>query len=286
MSDWPRRAALALVSVVLLAAVAAQIDLRQAAALALRPHALPWLAVALLLFNLSKITGAHRLNLFQRHAAIGLSGADNLRLYYAGMFLNLCLPGGVGGDGYKIAVLARRLGTPIKTALLATVADRASGLLPLLALLALLLPALALPWPAGAAAGLAIAMLLSSLVLAIVLHSRLLGMTARRTLHVLLLGAAVQGLQLACMAALLASQHVAAPALLPYLALFLVSSAVSVLPLSWGGLGLRELTFLLGATLLQCEPLPGIIASSEFFLITLLSALPGVLFLQHAAGAP
>ncbi|HEU4842926.1 MAG TPA: lysylphosphatidylglycerol synthase domain-containing protein [Burkholderiaceae bacterium] len=286
MSDWSRRAALVLVSAVLLAIVAAQIDVRQAAALALRPHALAWLAAALLLFNVSKITGAHRLNCFQRHAAIALSGADNLRLYYAGMFLNVCLPGGIGGDGYKVAMLAKHLGTPIKTALLATVADRVSGLLPLLALLALLLPALPLPWLPGAVAALAI--LLSSLALAVLLHRRLLGMTARRSVHMLLLGAAVQLLQLACMGTLLAFQQVALPALLPYLALFLVSSAVAVLPFSWGGLGLRELTFLFGARLLQCDPLPGIVASSAFFLITLLSALPGALFLSgiRSAGAP
>ena len=90
-----------LISAGLIAFVLQQVDLSQAKALLLHPERLPWLFAALLLFNASKIASAFRLNVYQRHGGVSLSESENLRLYYTGMFLNLFLPGGIGGDGYK-----------------------------------------------------------------------------------------------------------------------------------------------------------------------------------------
>jgi uncharacterized membrane protein YbhN (UPF0104 family) len=66
-----------------------------------------------------------------------------------------------------------------------------------------------------------------------------------------------------------------------YLSVFLVSSVAAVLPLSFGGLGAREVTFLWGLQLLQLDPTDGVLASSGFFLITAMSSLLGALFLRR-----
>ncbi len=58
----------------------------------------------------------------------------NLRLYYTGMFYNLFLPGGVGGDVYKVMVLKKRE-LSILSATKATLLDRVTGLLVLLSLM-------------------------------------------------------------------------------------------------------------------------------------------------------
>jgi len=287
LSDAARRRATAaaplLISAMLIGAVATQLDLTQVAALALRPHALAWMTLALLLFNLSRLAGARRLHLLLAQAGIRIGHWDNLRLTYAAMFLNLLLPGGISGDGYKIAVLARRCGAPVATLFGITVADRLSGLLVLLAMLSLLLPFAGLPWAAMQVWAFGGALLLAVLLATRLLHARLPGMTRPRATVFLALGAAVQGLQLACMAALLAYQQVPPARWLGYLALFLVSSILTVLPLSWGGLGVRELSFIAGARLLDCDPLPGVVAASAFFLVTVVSALPGAAFLLPAA---
>ena len=66
-----------------------------------------WLGLAGALFAVSKWIAARRLNYFQRAVGVELSETANLRLYWLGMFYNLFLPGGIGGDGYKVLMLRR-----------------------------------------------------------------------------------------------------------------------------------------------------------------------------------
>ena len=93
-----------------------------------------WLFAAVVLYNLSKIVSAFRLNYYFRDMRLRLSEKDNLLLYYIGMFYNLFLPGGIGGDGYKVYVLNRDLDTPLKPAIQAILFDRLSGMIALAAL--------------------------------------------------------------------------------------------------------------------------------------------------------
>jgi uncharacterized membrane protein YbhN (UPF0104 family) len=65
---------------------------------------------------------------------------------------------------------------------------------------------------------------------------------------------------------------------LPYLVIFLVSSAVAVLPISVGGVGVRELTFLYGSQLLNVDMNVAVGISFLFYLITALVSLAGVWF--------
>ncbi|MDB5842138.1 MAG: hypothetical protein JWQ23_4090 [Herminiimonas sp.] len=264
----------------LIAIVIRQVDLSYVKSLAVRPQDLPWLVAAIGLFNLSKIAGALRLNGYQRHAAILMSERENLKLYYAGMFLNLFLPGGIGGDGYKILVLRHQQGVPIKTLLWIFLTDRFSGLLILLLLLCMLAPLLALPWPQAAVQTIAAVGATTIAAMFVLAHHRLVKMHGERLAMVFGYGLAVQLLQLVCMGMLLAYLRVPIDAYLAYLAVFLISSIAAVLPLSFGGLGAREVTFLYGLQLLQLDPMPGVVASAGFFLITVVSSLVGVLFLK------
>lgn len=269
-----------LVSAGLIAFVLHHLDIDRMKSL-LRPDGTPWLLGALLLFNLSKIAGASRLNLYQRHVAILLSERENLRLYYAGMFLNLFLPGGIGGDGYKIMVLHRRQAAPVRRLLWIMLFDRVIGLLALLFLFCLFLPLIELPL-----AGSKLILMSSACAAAIAAvgmwaHHRLLKMRGIVSANAIVLGLAVQLLQLACMAMLLA--YVRAPlAHWPaYLAVFLASSVLAVLPFSFGGLGMRELTAFYGLQYLQLEPAYGVLAASGFFLVTVVSSLPGAWCLRR-----
>jgi hypothetical protein len=264
-----------LVSALLVAFVLHQVEWRNLARMLLQPHAALWLPLALLLFNLSKLVSAWRLNLFQRQAGIVISASDNLRLYYAGMCLNLFLSGGIGGDGYKIVKLARDLGQPVRVLLATTLADRGSGLLALLLVVGALMPFLDLPQARAAIVATSAGLLLCAVAGCVLLHGRLLGFAPRPALRLVALGIGVQLLQLACVAVLLQYLQVALSHWLSYLVLFLVSSAVAVLPFTVGGFGLRELSFLLGARLLQLDAAPGVILASSFFFLTALSSLPG-----------
>ncbi|MFT6930536.1 MAG: hypothetical protein ACJAQ7_002026, partial [Sediminicola sp.] len=57
-----------------------------------------YLLVAILAFVLSKVISSFRLNLYFHELKIYLTQKSNLKLYLLGMFYNLFLPGGIGGD--------------------------------------------------------------------------------------------------------------------------------------------------------------------------------------------
>jgi glycosyltransferase 2 family protein len=91
-----------------------------------------WLLVSLIFFNVSKWISAIRLNGFFRIAGLNLTFRYNLILYYVGMFYNLFLPGGIGGDGFKVYLLNRNFKAPVRTLIGATLLDRINGLVALI----------------------------------------------------------------------------------------------------------------------------------------------------------
>lgn len=267
------------ISTCLIVFVFLKLDISEVKALAFHPQRAPMLAAAFIAFNLSKIVGALRLNVYQRRVALPLSEGENLRLYYAGMFLNLFLPGGIGGDGYKVLVLHRSHALPLRTLVRTTLADRVGGMLILLLILCTLMPMLPLPWTAAAATVFTLASLAAIVAVFVLLHRWLVPLDLGGLAGVFAFGMAVQCLQLVCMGMLLLYLGTPAGSYLAYLAMFLVSSIAAVLPLSIGGLGVREATFLFGVDMFHLDPTYGVIASSWFFLITVCSSMIGALFL-------
>ena len=268
-----------LVSGCLIVFVFLNLDMRQVKSLAFHPQRAPMLAAAFVAFNLSKIVGARRLNRYQRHAAVRLGEGENLRLYYAGMFLNLFLPGGIGGDGYKVLVLHRRHTVPLRTLVTVTLADRVGGMLILLLILCLSMPMLPLPWDAATLIVFTMSSVTAIGAVFVLAHRLLLRFEVGEIVRVFASGVTVQVLQLICMGMLLVYLGTPAGSFAAYLAIFLMSSIAAVLPLSVGGLGVREATFLFGVGMFRLDPAYGVIASSWFFLITVLSSMIGALFL-------
>ena len=87
----------------------------------------------------------------------------------------------------------------------------------------------------------------------------------------------VQLLQLACVAMILLALGVREN-IYSYFLVFLVSSIVALLPVSIGGIGLRELTFLYGTRWLGIDPETGVGVSLMFYLITAMVSLAGLWF--------
>jgi len=87
----------------------------------------------------------------------------------------------------------------------------------------------------------------------------------------------VQLFQLICCTLLLLSLRVESYYLV-YLFIFLVSSVVAVLPLTIGGMGAREITFFYFAGMLHLQTNTSVLISQLFFLISLVSSIPGFFF--------
>lgn len=242
-----------------------------------------WLVLAIVLFALSKWVAAYRLNYFQRAVGVELSEAANLRLYWLGMFYNLFLPGGIGGDGYKVLVLRRTYPTKTRLLVQALLLDRVSGLLALGVLVVVLAWVVPLPvaslWAWRGAAGLVAA---AVLLAGAVATRRWFAAFEPTYWYTQALALAVQGAQLTCVVALLAATgtHSQVPG---YLLVFLASSVAAALPLTVGGAGAREVVFLLGAQLLGLDAAVSVSISLLFYLLSAAVALPGAFLESRTA---
>ncbi|MBX5439010.1 MAG: flippase-like domain-containing protein [Thermoflavifilum sp.] len=235
-----------------------------------------WFIIALLLFNLSQISSAWRLWFFYRALDIPFSFLQNIKLYYIGMFYNLFLPGGIGGDGYKIHYLYRFSGKSLKSLFTATLLDRFQGLWGLLILLSGIMATANAGLPDGLQRYAHIVML--SLLGICGIYVGLVWMIFRRFRAVFWKTAAaailVQVCQLLAAWALLQGLGVEDKINL-YLIVFLCSSIAAVIPFTIGGMGARELVFAWTATVLPIQGHEAIAMSLLFFLLTAFSSFAG-----------
>lgn len=233
-----------------------------------------WLMAAVVLFVISKIISAFRLNLFFKSIGSALSEKSNLKLYLLGMYYNLFLPGGIGGDGYKIYLLNKKFRFGVKKLFQAVLLDRINGVLALFVLALAMVPFLPLPdvWKIPAMTAIPIS---------------LAGYYA--TIHWFLsdfrkgffkttgYAFAVQFAQVLSALFILYANYNQENTL-SYLFLFLISSIVATLPITIGGIGSREITFLLGAEIMQLDVHQSIALSLLFYVITAFVSLFGVYF--------
>lgn len=235
---------------------------------------------AFVFFNFSKIISSVRLNLFFKNLGFKLKEIDALRLYYIGMFYNLFLPGGIGGDGYKIYLLKRANFADFKSLFQATLLDRISGLIPLIIFAGILFffsnLSSRFEW-----------LIFFDIFVLILIFPLLWGIYKflfKRFYNLLfsstLLGFLTQFFQLLSAYFIAKSLFIEDDFLIDTLFLFLISSIVAVLPISFGGIGLREGVFLYGFFLLNLPAQKGVAFGIIFFLITAISSFVG-LFLKE-----
>ncbi len=267
------------ISLGLLLFVLSNIDLARLKAVLAKSDFL-WLAVAFALFNISKLLSSIRLNYYFKEIGINLSEKNAAILYYVGMFYNLFLPGGIGGDGYKIYLLQKTHAPGYKVLLQATLLDRLSGLVALSFLASILFyfSTFAKIYPILKYMSIFVAM--SIYPIFIYLHYKFFARFTTNIIQTTLLGLAVQIFQLLCAYAIIVALNETV-ALIDFLTLFLISSVVAVLPLTIGGVGAREFTFLYGLKLIGYDPTLGIAFSFLFFLITALSSALGLFFIHN-----
>jgi glycosyltransferase 2 family protein len=264
-----------LVTLIALSLVLAKTDTGKLAALI--GNANPWyLLLAIVFFNVSKLFNAIRLNRFFRLIGIELSFVYNIKLYYLGMFYNLFLPGGIGGDGYKIYVLQKNHGLKIIDVFNAVFWDRVCGIIALVFLsVILLLPssfALKFPGLVPYAWLLLIALYPLSFILNRIFYRQFLKVFARVTVESLLVQATQVISAFFILIALTRNGHS-----IDYLAIFLISTVATILPITIGGAGAREVTFYYLLNSIHLETGTGIALSMIFFAISAVSSLPGIL---------
>lgn len=235
-----------------------------------------FLGLALFFFIISKVFAAFRLNVYFHELKVHLTQVSNLKLYLLGMFYNLFLPGGIGGDAYKGYLIKKKFEVETKKVVSVLVLDRLSGLLLLFMYacgLALVLKNKQLE-NFKILIGIVIPL---SVVVFYFLNKKLFGYVLAVFWKSAGYSALVQLSQLVCVYFIVKSLGIETHTL-AYLVIFLISSIVSVVPLTIGGIGSRELTFFYGASWLGLNESTSIGVSMLFFLITAVVSLFGIVY--------
>ena len=231
-----------------------------------------WLLAAAVLFILSKIVSSVRLNIFFKSIGVHLPDISNLKLYWLGMFYNLFLPGGIGGDAYKVILLNRNKKQSVKLLSASVLLDRVSGVVGLAILAAIYFALISIQKSYSTSF---LAAIIPALVVYYFFIKKIFPSFISAFTTTLLLGLLVQALQVLCayciMASIQITEHQSA-----YIFIFLLSSIVAILPFTIGGLGAREVVFLWGSNLFFLDKQQSIYISILFYLITVLVSFVGV----------
>lgn len=232
-----------------------------------------FLVFAFLLFVASKLIAAHRTLLILRQYGIPISGWDNLKLYWTGMFYNLFLPGGIGGDVYKTVIINNMHKSGIKISAGSVITDRIAGVAALIVLALLCIPFTSLTsnylWVTLAGVPVTIIGFIS---LILIFMPGLKNITGK----LLIWSFVVQIFQMLAILMILTAFSIKAGQI-EYLLIFLVSSVAAMLPISVGGIGIREIVFLKMSGYLLLDQKIAVTISLTFYFITVLGSLFGLI---------
>jgi uncharacterized membrane protein YbhN (UPF0104 family) len=241
------------------------------------------------LVTFAQLGSALRMRYFFRASGFPLSVRYATILFYVGAFYNFLLPGGIGGDAYKVILARRRMNVTASQGIRIMLADRASGLCVLMLTLfagLFTLDITAIPHARASIIAAAVMTLLCYLF-----FSRLL----MRQPPAVMMGSLpysllTQGLWIAGLLtiwAALGNGHSA----VEYVVLYCAASITGMLPVSVGGLGIKEMTYFYGAQLLRrfahsgVDGDLGIAISLCIFFLTFATSLPGLLWLNKVEKA-
>lgn len=233
------------------------------------------LCIATIFFIISKVLSAYRLLGFFHRIGLKIGRSYNLKLYWIGMFYNLFLPGGVGGDGYKVYLLHKQFDAKVKLLIQASLIDRISGLVSLLFLGGLgfvfLNKDAESNWIVNAIIACLIVLFPAFYLFVRLLSKQFVSFITKS----IVLSFGVQLMQLISALCILKSLGIDSNEI-AYGVLFLISSFVSIFPFTIGGLGSREFTFLMGYQYFKIDETICIALSLIFTLISAFVSIGGI----------
>jgi uncharacterized membrane protein YbhN (UPF0104 family) len=233
-----------------------------------------WMTAAVIVFFLSSIVSAWRLLSFFKSIDLRLDPKFNFRLYLLGMFYNFLLPGGIGGDGYKIYLLNKTYKLPAKKVFWAILFDRLSGLWAIgliIVALVLFVPQVELHIAIPASIFLA-----GTAVYYFIAHKFFREYT-RNFIQGHAKAVLVQSLQVITILMVLLGQGFNGK-FAPYLLSFLLSALAAVVPISIGGAGAREAIFTQLSVPFHMDVALAVFLSISFYIISLIVSLLGVYY--------
>lgn len=232
------------------------------------------LLLALISFILSQLVSANRLLQLLKWSGFMLDSKKNYILYLVGMFYNFFIPGGIGGDAYKIYILNKENKWSVKKLTTVVFVDRLMGLIAigiLIIIFCFFIPYFKdqnLIWLLFVVLTVG---LVSSYYFIKWLFSSFLGIFLKSVLKSIV----IQLLQCICIVLLLSSISKTDDYLI-YVIAFLLSSVLSIF--SFSGIGVREMILYQASTLFAFDSMKAVTIGLLFSILTAFVSVFGIYF--------
>ncbi len=231
-----------------------------------------YLLAALFLIVISYVLSGFRQNLSFRVTGAHLSTMLNLKLFWLGLFYNLFLPSGIGGDGIKVYQVNKYRQNGVKKNIGAMLVNRVAGL-EAIGMITIVLyyfsgDEFKIGWPGWL--GIPALYIFYYFVLKYFLKSFL-------PIHGGLFGWSMllQLIQLVAALFILYAFHQATE-ITEYLFLFFLSAIATVVPITIGGFGAREVVFVTLTPMLHLDNKIAVALSLMFYFLSAISSLGGL----------
>ena len=266
-----------------------QVDVHRLLPLLADMSVLPLMA-AVLFLHLAQYASALRMRFYLHCQGVDFGIRPALMLHYVGGLFNALLPGGAGGDVYKAWWLGRYTSGKLLHLVKLMIASRLNGMWTLgvlICVLAALSPALREAAPAALAQigltspainplTIAIATIIAGTIGYHLLARFILREPLAQQYRAGVYSAVIQLSLFVCSWFLAVALHIDA-ARLEYLLLFQLSCILAMLPISVGGIGVREIALLYGTKLLALSDQQGVALAFSFSVINLSVPLIGAI---------
>lgn len=230
-----------------------------------------FLIAALAVFVISQVISSQRLLLYFHSNKFFIHKIDNFKLYLIGMFYNFFIPGGIGGDAYKVYTLNKKFEWSTKKLTKAVFCDRLSGLLAIV----VLIEAMSFPMLPGYYKLIIVPAIIITILVAKLFFMKFFPEFKRVFYKALIYSLGVQICQLLAIYFILKSFTYIEDVWI-YFIVFLISAVLSVI--SFSGIGVREWLFMKSAQYFTFNADISVSTAMLFSFITAIVALIGITF--------
>jgi uncharacterized membrane protein YbhN (UPF0104 family) len=237
-----------------------------------------FLFIGFVLFVVSQYISTYRLQLHLYTSGFFLKTISNQIVYLIGMFYNFFLPGGIGGDAYKIYLLNKEFKWKLKTIASVLLTDRISGLIAIICLILALGSDLFCYQYIGYFGGFIVVILF--IIIVKIIMSKLFKTYNLIFYKSLLFSFVIQLLQVFSILFILKALH-QHNFYEEYALIFLISTVLGIF--SFAGVGVREYVFFYATTLL---PINADISISVGLLFTVFTAILSLFGITPALTKP
>ena len=241
--------------------------------------------LAFLVINIAQFFSAMRMRYFFEKSNFPLSIKYSFILFSVGGFYNFLLPGGIGGDAYKVILARKRMEMPTAQGIRIMIADRASGLCVIILIMLTALYLIDINHYFSYANIILLFGALINIAAYLFASNLLLKQSCKNMLLSLPYSLIVQSLWVLSLYFLWESLGNGIN-FSAYIVLYAASSIASMLPISVGGLGIREMTYFYGAALISkytgisVDGELGVALSLCIFALSFFSSLIGLFWLN------